>query len=120
AGQTALQGRVVQIEDLASDPEYRFPEAVTLNRTRTAMGVPLLREGETFGVIALTRDYVQPFSERQIGLARTFCDQAVIAMESARLLGELTRREHELRVTFDHMGDGVVMFDADLKLASWN
>ena len=84
------------------------------------MGVPLLREGEIFGVIALTRDYVEPFSERQVGLARTFADQAVIAMENARLLGELTRREHELRATFDHMGDGVVMFDADLTLASWN
>ena len=120
AGQTALQGRVVQIEDLAGDPDYRFPEAVTLNRTRTVMGVPLLREGEIFGVIALTRDYVEPFSERQVSLARTFADQAVIAMENARLLGELTRREHELRATFDHMGDGVVMFDADLKLASWN
>ena len=105
---------------MGGDPDYKFPEAVTLNRTRTAMGVPLLREGEIFGVIALTRDYVEPFSERQVGLARTFADQAVIAMENARLLGELTRREHELRVTFDHMGDGVVMFDADLKLVSWN
>jgi two-component system, NtrC family, sensor kinase len=120
AGQTVQQRRVVQIEDLAGNPDYRFPEAVTLNRTRTAMGVPLLREGEIFGVIALTRDYVEPFSERQVSLARTFADQAVIAMENARLLGELTRREHELRATFDHMGDGVVMFDADLKLASWN
>ena len=60
AGQTALQGRVVQIEDLGGDPDYKFPEAVTLNRTRTAMGVPLQREGEIFGVIALTRDYVSP------------------------------------------------------------
>jgi GAF domain-containing protein len=120
AGRAAFEKDVVHIPDLEADPEYALPQAATLGRLRSLLCVPLLREGEAVGTITLARTRVEPFTERQVALIRTFADQAVIAMENARLLGELTRREEELRVTFDHMGDGVVMFDANLKLASWN
>src|SRR5205823_5803848 len=126
-GRAALERQIIHIADIAADPEFTLAGIATIGKTRTALGVPLLREGEPIGVIVLNRQRMEPFTEPQIELVRTFADQAVIALENARLLAELrartdelARREAELRVTFDNMGDGVAMFDAELRLAAWN
>jgi GAF domain-containing protein/nitrogen-specific signal transduction histidine kinase len=126
-GRAALECRTVQILDAWTDPLYEAKADARVGDIHTLLGVPLLRDGVPVGVIGLARRRVEAFASKEIELVRTFADQAVIAIENARLLGELRHRTEELgqqqavlRVTFDNMADGVVRFDEGLRLAAWN
>jgi GAF domain-containing protein/HAMP domain-containing protein len=95
-GRTALAGQPVQIIDALADPDYAPKDDAQIGRLRSMLGVPLLREGVPIGVICTARTTVEPFTEKQIALVRTFADQAVIAIENARLFNELRARTEEL------------------------
>ena len=85
---TSLERRVVHIDDAAAVPGYPV-EHITLGRQRTTLGIPLLREGKVIGNIGLARQRLEPFTERQIALLENFAEQAVIAIRTRGLLGEL-------------------------------
>ena len=91
-----LEGNIVQIADVLADADYTLSEAQRLFGFRSVLGVPLMREGNTIGVIVLLRSEVRPFTERQIELVATFADQAVIAIENVRLFDEVQARTEEL------------------------
>src|SRR5262249_32291816 len=112
----SAERRTIHIADVLTDPEYTWREGQRVGGYRTVLAVPLLRGDTEIGFFTLLRTRVAPFTDKEIELATTFADQAVIAIENARLFEELRDRQAELRVTFDNMGDGVVMFGADTHL----
>jgi two-component system NtrC family sensor kinase len=117
-GRDSLSGRAfvdctpTHVHDLqAAADEFPFASKVAFRLGyRTGMAVPLLRQGDAIGVLAIRRTEVKPFSGKQIELAATFADQAVIAIENVRLFeevqtrtGELAKSLEELRTTQDRL-----------------
>jgi transcriptional regulator with GAF, ATPase, and Fis domain len=92
----------IHIENILAVPETEFPETVERQRqggvaaARTMLVPPLQREDVPIGVIVMRRTDVQPFSEKQIELAKTFAVQAVIAIENVRLFQELEAQTAQL------------------------
>jgi GAF domain-containing protein len=95
-GRTIVDGHTVHIPDVLADPELQRSEAQKLMGFRAALGVPLTRERQAFGVITLFRFAVGSFEERQIELMQTFADQAVIAIENVRLFDEVQAKKRDL------------------------
>jgi two-component system NtrC family sensor kinase len=95
-GRVLLEGKPVQVIDVLADPEFTMIEVQKRAGFRTALGVPLLREGIPIGVLHLYRTVVRPFTDKQIELVETFADQAVIAIENVRLFDEIQDKSQQL------------------------
>jgi two-component system, NtrC family, sensor kinase len=96
SGRVMLEGKAIQVEDVEADPEYWPKNFAKRGELRTGLGIPMMRNGTPIGVLALMRTEVRPFNAKQIELVQTFADQAVIAIENARLFDEVQARTRDL------------------------
>jgi len=115
SGRALLGGRSVHVVDVRADPEFTFAEARELGGVRTALGVPMLREGVPIGVMALARSEVRPFTEKQIELVSTFADQAAIAIENVRLFEEIQDKSRQLEEASKHKSQFLASMSHELR-----
>src|SRR5262249_42905534 len=96
AGKAAFERRTIHVRDLLQVSGYELPDLIKQQGYRTAMAVPMFREGALLGGIAILKTEVEPFTDDQIKLVETFADQAVIAIENVRLFDEVQARTRAL------------------------
>jgi signal transduction histidine kinase len=99
-GRAILNRAVTHVPDMLTDPVNPSP-ALAETGSRAVLSVPMLRDGVPIGAIAVTRSEPGPFSDDKIALLKTFADQAVIAVENARLFTELQASNRELTTALD-------------------
>ena len=115
-GRVVLEGKAVQIEDIKADPEFRLTMGSGLaDEVRTILGVPMLRNGVPIGVLVLTRNDVQSFTDKQIELVTTFADQAVIAVENVRLFDEIQDKSRQLEIASQHKSQFLASMSHELR-----
>jgi len=102
-GRAFMTAQIAHLPDVLADPEFDFGPAPELGRFRAALAVPLMRDGSVEGVLSLARPDPGPFTPRQIDLVRSFADQAVIAIENARLFNQVQERTRELSLSLDEL-----------------
>jgi signal transduction histidine kinase len=107
-GQAILQARIVHVEDVSAASDYPAARAVAKQLGyRTTLSVPLLREGVALGAITIRRTEMQPFTDKQIALLKTFANQAVIAIENVRLFKELEHKNDALKQAHAHVSEAL-------------
>ena len=114
-GRALLEGEIVHIPDVLNDPEYTWAKAQELGDYRTALAVPMLRDGVPIGVLALARRQVRPFTDREIELVSTFADQAAIAIENVRLFDEIQDKNRQLAEASQHKSQFVSSMSHELR-----
>jgi signal transduction histidine kinase len=114
-GRTVMKGETVQVADATADPDYTMTDMTKTGNIRTLLGVPLLREGTPTGVIVLMRGHVRPFTDKQIELAQTFADQAVIAIENVRLFEEIQDKSRQVEEASKHKSQFLANMSHELR-----
>ena len=114
-GRALLEGKMIHIPDVQTDVEYEWMEAQKLGGYRTVLGVPMLRENITIGVLTLSRAEVKPFTEKEIELVATFADQAAIAIENTRLFDEIQDKNRQLQQASENKSQFVSSMSHELR-----
>jgi signal transduction histidine kinase len=114
-GRALLEGKMIHIPDVQTDVEYEWMEAQKLGGYRTVLGVPMLRENITIGVLTLSRAEVKPFTEKEIELVATFADQAAIAIENTRLFDEIQYKNRQLQMASENKSQFVSSMSHELR-----
>ena len=116
AGRVVLAGTPVQIDDIQADADLTMVKSAPgFGMVRTLLGVPLLREGTPVGVFILSRERIEPFTDKQIELVSTFADQAVIAIENVRLFDEIQDKSRQLAEASQHKSQFLANMSHELR-----
>ncbi|MGA8498444.1 MAG: GAF domain-containing protein, partial [Xanthobacteraceae bacterium] len=114
-GRALLGKSIVHVQDIVSDSEYTWADALRVGQFRTILGVPMLREDKPVGVLTLTRSVVRPFTDKQIELVQTFADQAAIAIENVRLFEEIQDKSRQVEEASKHKSQFLANMSHELR-----
>ena len=114
-GRAVLEKRPIHVHDITADEGLREASLARRGGGRTALAVPMLRDGEPIGAIVVARSRVAPFTDREIRLVETFADQAVIAIENVRLFHEIQEQSRRLEIAGKHKSEFLANMSHELR-----